>query len=290
MEKSKRSFKKAAIYIRVLIISQMILGLALLGARYLAVSGWIEESQILSADNLLLLVLFFLFLNTAIILLDNKRLYMLSHEVEVKSTSLKEIQDLNHQLRGQRHDFLNHIQVLYSLMELNEYEEVGAYLNELYGDIEGLNQYIKTDHAAINALLLAKAQTASQQNTEYKVIIGSKLSGLSMPQWEMCRCLGNLIDNAFAILLKRDTLRQVVIQISEDIRGYRVQVRNNGEPIPSGLVDRIFRAGFTTKSQSEGHGMGLHIVETLVEKYKGTIQVDSNDKHTTFTMILPKKG
>ncbi len=49
--------------------------------------------------------------------------------------SFYRLQDLNGELRGQRHDYLNHLQVVYGMTELQEYEELHAYLEPIYKDM-----------------------------------------------------------------------------------------------------------------------------------------------------------
>ena len=49
--------------------------------------------------------------------------------------SLKNLEKLNSELRAQRHDYLNHLQVVYGLMELEEYDELKQYLQPVYKDM-----------------------------------------------------------------------------------------------------------------------------------------------------------
>ena len=65
-------------------------------------------------------------------------------------------------------------------------------------------------------------------------------------------------------------------------------VENNGPEIPKAQRRDIFLPGFTTKS--EGHGNGLGIVTELVEKYSGTICVESNPQRTCFSCTIPKSA
>lgn len=46
-----------------------------------------------------------------------------------------QLEDLNREMRAQRHDFMNHIQVVYSLIEMNEPGEAMAYMDKIYGDM-----------------------------------------------------------------------------------------------------------------------------------------------------------
>ena len=56
-----------------------------------------------------------------------------------KSEELEEaygqLESLNREMRAQRHDFMNHLQVVYSLIEMNESGEAMEYMDRVYGDI-----------------------------------------------------------------------------------------------------------------------------------------------------------
>ena len=77
--------------------------------------------------------------------------------------TVSQMTDLNIALRSQRHDFLNHLQVVYSLMEMGEYQEANRYIEQVYGDIQALSQQMKTACAPVNALLRAKAAEAQKR-------------------------------------------------------------------------------------------------------------------------------
>jgi sensor histidine kinase regulating citrate/malate metabolism len=205
----------------------------------------------------------------------------------MQKEALENIESLNIAMRSQRHDFLNHIQVVYSLVEMKEYEEVTNYLNEVYGSIELLNNFIKTEDAAINALLRAKAFDAKRKGVEYKLNILSNLHGLEIPSWEICRCIGNLIDNAVFAAKDYSGEKSVSIYIRELISEFEFTVENSGEVIPEEIITKIFNAGFTTKREL-GEGIGLYNVKQIVEGYGGNVSVVSKDNKTCFKIRLPK--
>ncbi|WP_161937257.1 ATP-binding protein [Tepidibacillus decaturensis] len=49
----------------------------------------------------------------------------------------------------------------------------------------------------------------------------------------------------------------------------------------------LFEEGYTTKKEKENSGFGLSIVKSIVQKYKGTIRVESSKNLTTFIIELP---
>ncbi len=71
----------------------------------------------------------------------------------------------------------------------------------------------------------------------------------------------------------------------------RLQVQDNGRGMPPEILNRIFDPFYTTKSASEGTGLGLGlaIVNRIVTTYCGAITVDSTPgTGTTFTVYLPQ--
>jgi len=68
----------------------------------------------------------------------------------------------------------------------------------------------------------------------------------------------------------------------------RLKVSDTGTGIPPEIIDSIFDPYFTTKKTGEGTGMGLAMVQGIVESYGGQITVDSKlDEGSTFTIYLP---
>ncbi len=66
----------------------------------------------------------------------------------------------------------------------------------------------------------------------------------------------------------------------------RILVRDDGPGIPKDIVPRLFEPFFSTKS--DGHGLGLATVYSIVTQHGGHINVSSEEgKGTTFTIYLP---
>ena len=88
--------------------------------------------------------------------------------------TVNQMTDLNHALRAQRHDFLNHLQVVYSLIEMGEHQEANRYIDQVYGSIQALSKTLKTACAPVNALLRAKTAEAAERSraTEIRLFTG----------------------------------------------------------------------------------------------------------------------
>lgn len=201
--------------------------------------------------------------------------------------SMKNLEDLNSKLREQRHDYLNQIQIVYGLLELGEYEDARDYMRPVFKDIMKVNRALKTAQPAVNALLQAKMETAEKQGIDFYLEVGTQLSDLAMEPWELCKVLGNLIDNGITAVSPLEGERRLSVDMHEAKEFYKINVRNNGPAIPMQHRKQIFNQGFTTKKE-EGHGMGLAIVASILKEAKGEIFFESDDNETVFTVIVPK--
>lgn len=101
--------------------------------------------------------------------------------------------------------------------------------------------------------------------------------------------LMNLLDNAAKYSKDR---AEIAIHI-EKHRGFiKLQIQDNGIGIPEQDIEHIFQRFYTVNKQESkklgGSGLGLSIVETIVEKHYGKISVESTvGEGTTFTILLP---
>ncbi len=94
----------------------------------------------------------------------------------------------------------------------------------------------------------------------------------------------NLILNAVQAMGTSGTLEIRTRKVSGDAV---ITISDTGHGIPPEIIGKIFDPFFTTKVSGEGSGLGLDIVRTIVAHHDGTISVESEPGHTTFTMTIP---
>ena len=209
----------------------------------------------------------------------------LASDADMLQDAYAQLEDLNGTLRAQRHDFMNHLQVVFSLLELEDYKEASDYIERVYGDIRRVSRTLKTAHPAINALLAAKVGDCEARGVHVDLQIESPWAGLPVESWEMCRVLGNLIDNAMDAMKDAPEPR-LLIRLSESVQSYTFVIANNGPMIQPSIAERIFQRGFSTKG--EGRGMGLSIVRGIMESGGGRLTLASDERETRCEGTLPK--
>lgn len=95
----------------------------------------------------------------------------------------------------------------------------------------------------------------------------------------------NLVHNALQAMRYEGTL---TIEVGMEDGAARVAVSDTGCGIANEHLDKIFNPFFTTKPAGEGSGLGLDIVQKIVAKHGGRVQVQSEvGRGSTFAVYLP---
>ncbi|MEW6334710.1 MAG: ATP-binding protein, partial [Thermodesulfobacteriota bacterium] len=142
--------------------------------------------------------------------------------------------------------------------------------------------------ASLQPLIRHALKTVEGQAQEKGIAIEADLpqdiEEIPMDADRMSQVLMNLALNAIAAMDAGGTLR-VALARHED-RWIRITVSDSGAGIRTEDLSRVFDPYFTTKPS--GTGLGLPIVQKIVEAHGGKISLTSEQgKGTTATVILP---
>ncbi|MBP3428991.1 MAG: Spo0B domain-containing protein [Clostridia bacterium] len=280
--------RKAAMFSIAINLLEIVAGLAMLVLVHRMLSQGVEESIARMTTILCVTIVGWGAVTDIGASITSLRLVRKQHELEA---AYAQLESLNRDMRAQRHDFMNHIQVVYSLIEMNEPGEAMTYMDNVYGDMQRVSRMLRTACPAVNALIQAKTAEAEQRGAELRLSIAAKWDDELMPAWEICRVLANLIDNALdaacSVEHPEGEKPSVELVLGEDLRTWFFSVRNNGPEIPEKAREHIFEPGFTTKRT--GQGMGLYIVSQTVAEMGGRITLETHDGDTVFSGFVPRK-
>lgn len=96
----------------------------------------------------------------------------------------------------------------------------------------------------------------------------------------------NLVDNAIKF---SDDDSELTIEIEKVDGSLSIKVSNVGDTIDEDNLLRVFNKFYRTDSAhfKDGNGIGLYIVKHIVDLHKGKVSVESRERVTTFTIVLP---
>jgi two-component system sensor histidine kinase AgrC len=287
LKNSRFELKKVGIIILTINILQIGLLIFLLIYSFITPASVVEFFGVNSQIFLILLTIFSL-INGFISIKDLSYFVKTHTHYSTLQETINSLENLNNSLRAQRHDFLNHLQVVYGLMQMEEYKDAKEYIDKVYDEIQKVSRVLRTANPTVNALLQAKLMQAEKKNILTEVYIASRLDNMPVPSWDLCRILGNLLDNAIAALENRADGRLLKLSLKEDLDSFYIHVENNGPVISEKHMKKIFLPGFTTKSDASG-GMGLSIVKNILDDYGGKISVTSVEDSTLFAITIPRE-
>ena len=118
-----------------------------------------------------------------------------AYQRELIETHYQEVENMYRQVRGWRHDYRNHIQMMKVLAANGDLEGLKVYLDQLDTDLNTVDTVVKTGNAMADAILNSKISLAKSRGIPVQVDAHIPVK-LKMSELDLCCILGNLFDNA----------------------------------------------------------------------------------------------
>ena len=206
-----------------------------------------------------------------------------AYQRELIETHYREVENMYRQVRGWRHDYRNHIQMMKVLAANGDLEGIKAYLDQLDTDLNTVDTVVKTGNAMADAILNSKTSLAKSRGIPVQVNAHIPVK-LKMSELDLCCILGNLFDNAIDASLALPE-EQRLIRVYMDMKGSQLYISFTNFTAAKKLpkVGKRFR---TTKG--EGHGFGLVRIDSIIERLDGYLSRNSEDGAFTTEILIPQ--
>ena len=208
-----------------------------------------------------------------------------AYQRELLKTHFLEVDNMYRKMRGWRHDYRNHIQVLKSYTDKGDLEAISEYLDNLEKDLYTVDTVIKTGNPMTDAILNSKIALANDRNIRAEVDANIPVL-ISISPVDLCTILGNLFDNAI----------EASEGLPEDRRVIRVYIDLKGNQLYISFLNftsggKLKKVGNIFKSTKGGeHGLGLGRIDDVVKRLGGYISRNSEEGAFTTEVLLPIKG
>lgn len=208
-------------------------------------------------------------------------------EKEMASYRLVLSEKMNEKLRMYKHDFTNHLQIIWGLMELKHYDKALNYLIKASNEGITIKEKYEIGIPEIESTIFSILSKARERNIEVELDCITLQSDLPVKIYDLTKILSNLLKNAIYALDKAEAdEKKLMIKIYDELGEYVFEVINNVPIITENMKEKIFEKGFTTKGK-DGSGLGLHIVKKLVQKNKGSIELYVDEEGNHFIVRFP---
>lgn len=207
-------------------------------------------------------------------------------------SSYESMRTLGEALRAQTHEHGNRLHTAIALLELGRTGEAIDILSENARQSQLLVDQVaarRDGDPTVGALLLGKASQAKERGIEWRAAIDADAPRSVLSPVDAVSVVGNLIDNALDAAAAGPAPRWVEVRMTRTPEDeLAVEVVDSGRGIPDELRDRVFDHGFSTKpTGSDGRGVGLALVRSIVDEAEGTVTVGRAP--TSFRVVLPRR-
>ena len=206
-----------------------------------------------------------------------------AYQRELIETHYREVENMYRQIRGWRHDYRNHIQMMKVLAANGDMDALKAYLDELDTDLNTVDTVVKTGNPMADAILNSKISLARSRNIPTRVDAHIPVK-LKMSELDLCCIIGNLFDNAMEASMALPEEKRL-IRVYMDMKGTQLYISFTNFTAAKKL-SKVGR-GFKT-SKGEGHGFGLVRMDDIVSRYDGYLSRNSEDGAFTTEILIPQ--
>ena len=205
-----------------------------------------------------------------------------AYQRELIEIHYAEVENMYRQIRGWRHDYRSHIQVMKALVAEEDWDALRGYLDELETDLSTVDTVVKTGNPMADAILNSKISLARSKHISVRADAHIPVA-LPLSELDLCIILGNLFDNAI----------EASLALPEGSRLIRVYLDRKGSQLYISFTNftavkkRDKAGGRFQTTKGEGHGFGLVRIDAIVERLGGYLSRNSEDGAFTTEILLP---
>lgn len=245
-------------------------------------------SKVDSIDALVVLpmtVTFMVILLLADIMVLNQQRTITIQQQDIKDYQTYEpmAHDLISDILGKQHDFNNQMNAIrmlpYTYKDYDSLSEAIANYSTFLEEEFNESELLKINLPVVAGFVFSKIKEAEQKGRLISVKIKNRSLITPVPEYDLIRILGILIDNAIEATEPGHTFSLILDSKNEHIR---FQTKNEGGEISSELRKKMFVRGYSTKTSAEvrtTRGQGLPNLKELVDHYNGKIYLDNETFH-----------
>ncbi|MDY3767912.1 MAG: GHKL domain-containing protein [Lachnospiraceae bacterium] len=201
--------------------------------------------------------------------------------IEAQEQYMMQLTTMQDSLRKFKHDYKAHLFCIDSLVLEKNYEELHEYLKKIHDLNEQYDRFrFYTADSRINVILNQMNDQAARKGIQL-TITARNVDIEKIQLYDLNMLLSNLYSNAVEAALQ--TKEKKVDLLIEKNRAYLQIVIQNS------VVSNPLRENpdfLTSKEDKELHGFGMQIMQNVVDKYEGMIQIDGTDTYLKINVLL----
>lgn len=264
-----------------LIIKLIISYIALLLLVTIALSK-VDSIDAIAVLPLTISFMIILFLADIMVLNQQRTITIQQQDIKDYQTYEPMAHNLISDILGKQHDFNNQMNAIrmlpYTYKDYESLSEAIANYSTFLEEEFNESELLKINLPVVAGFVFSKFKEAEQKGKQISITIKNRSLITKVPEYDLIRILGILIDNAAEATDVGHTL--YLILDSRD--GHMlIQTKNEGRELSAGVRKRMFVRGYSTKTTDphSTRGQGLPNLNELVRHYNGKIYLENEMFH-----------
>ncbi|MBS6043384.1 MAG: GHKL domain-containing protein [Clostridium baratii] len=234
-------------------------------------------------------IILFIILNFNLFISTAKELNE-KHKLQMENNFRPILEDYIHKLRANEHEYKNHLNAIYSIIQVSDEKEIKSNINKYIGNIKEnnhLNNLLYVDNTILKAILYSKMSLAEEKGIDIKYDITSNLEDIDLDDMDLVVVLSNLLNNAIEGVecTENPWINVVISELNnKDEKEYIIRVSNSVNDINQIDLSSITNKGTTTKGENRGYG--LYNVKKLIKKVNGNILIEMEKDSIIIEVII----
>lgn len=179
---------------------------------------------------------------------------LLKYQMDYQQTAM--LTEEKKEFRKIKHDFSNILTTVQGYIEIGKPEKALTVLQNTYTDLTGLAGFSVCGNETINTILYMKTQQAKECGVTLTTEINEECS-VKIDDYDLCRLLANILDNALNAAALTDTAKFALIRIRITETDIHIHSEN-------GFVQTVHKI-----KKSDIHGNGVGIIKEIAKNYSG---------------------
>ena len=205
---------------------------------------------------------------------------MEQYQNKLLERQFEEIDNTYREMRGWRHDYKNHMQVLKIYVENRQWENARDYIVQMNEDLESIDPVIKTGNIMADAIVNSKVSLAKKK--DIKLDVTAKIpKEIPMTDVEFCVVFGNIMDNAI------EACEKLASKENKFIRVYIGVFKKQFYMSVSNSTDQKKRTKKYLSMKGEGHGFGLQRIDKIIHDKNGYLNRQNEPGVFATEIMLP---
>lgn len=217
---------------------------------------------------------------------ENFKIGIIEKQNKYYKQQLLTINRLSKTSKSVKHDYKNHMSVIKSLLDNENFDELKKYVNNICNKISEIEKLNYTENIVINSILSFKIDEIKESCIKYEFNIKIP-KDLNINSVDITIILSNLLDNAIEAC-KRDskTLNKYInldLMFKDNL--LIIKCKNSFD----GFINEKGKNIITRKDNKVDCGIGIFNVENVVKKYNGFMEIsyDENNFNVDISLIMP---